>query len=96
MKSFQWDQECKLPKLKISFRRLNSWFYPKKAEAKKKLQSGFEHLLQVISGTPDGEALAAKAKNKFQDRLYAIYKEAHATSNTFSGKWINKLWWEFL
>ena len=83
-------------KLEKSLRRLNNWFCSDKAEAKKKLQSGFEHLLQVISGTPDGEALAAKAKSKFQDRLYAIYKEAHATSNTFSGKWITKLWWEFL
>jgi len=52
-----------------------------KSQAKKKLETGFEHLMQVISGTPGGESLVEKARIKFKDRLYAIFKEAHATTN---------------
>ena len=69
---------------------IDKFFHPSasaedKSQAKQKLEMGFEHLMQVISGTPGGESLALKAKTKFHDRLYAIYKEAHATTNTFSG-----------
>ena len=44
-----------------------------------------EHLLQVVSTVQDGPAIVKKAKSKFGDRLYAIYKDAHSTSSSTNG-----------
>ena len=55
-----------------------------KAEAKTMLEQNFDHMIQVVSGVQEGSGVAKKAKSKFKDRLYAIYKDAHASSSTFS------------
>lgn len=56
-----------------------------KSQAKKELEANFEHLLQVVSTVQDGPAIVKKAKSKFGDRLYAIYKDAHSTSSSTNG-----------
>ena len=55
-----------------------------KSKAKSQLEANFDHLMQVVSTVQDGAAIVKKAKSKFRDRLYAIYKDAHASSSTFS------------
>ncbi len=55
-----------------------------RTKAKDKLSASFDNLLNVISGTDGGSSLAKKAKSKFSDRLYNIYKDAHASSSNFS------------
>lgn len=56
-----------------------------KAKAKSEIQAGFENLLSVLSRSSQGQGLAKKVKAKYQDRLYAIFKEAHtASSGSFS------------
>ena len=48
------------------------------------LQKAFDHLMGVIGATKDGKKLVEKARSKFKNRLYAIYKDANAASSTFS------------
>jgi len=55
-----------------------------RALAKERLVEKFDNLLRVVSATPNGVEVAKKAKSKIRDRLYAIYKDAHATSSSFS------------
>ena len=55
-----------------------------KSKAKNILEEAFDHMIQIVSNVQDGSSIAKKAKSKFRDRLYAIYKDAHASSSTFS------------
>ena len=55
-----------------------------RAKAKDQLAEKFDNLLQVVSATPNGAEVAKRAQRKIGDRLYAIYKDAHATSSNFS------------
>lgn len=55
-----------------------------KKRASENLTQAFGSVLEMISGSNEGRELAKKAKKKFSDRLYAIYKEAHSPSGTFS------------
>lgn len=55
-----------------------------KALAKERLAEKFDNLLQVVATTPQGAEVAKKARSKIADRLYSIYKDAHATSSNFS------------
>ena len=55
-----------------------------RASAKGTLAKSFDNLLNVISSIEGGSSVAKKAKIKFADRLYNIYKDAHVTSSNFS------------
>jgi hypothetical protein len=56
-----------------------------RAVAKKQLGISFDHMIKVVGATNDGAEVAGKAKAKYGDRLYNIYKEAHvASSGNFS------------
>ena len=43
-----------------------------KVAIKAKLNNDFDHLVQVVSKTPEGKAIADLVQAKFKDRLYAI------------------------
>ena len=53
-----------------------------KSLAKANLETSFDHLMTIVEKTD--VKLAQKAKARFRDRLYAIFKEANSTSGTFS------------
>ena len=55
-----------------------------KSAIKAKLNKDFDHLVQVVSKTPEGKNIADLVQAKFKDRLYAIYKDAHESSSQFS------------